>query len=741
MWLEDERSEKSLKVLNQYSKIINDIPISNRIQAKLQSRLEYYEIMERVKKDISNPAKYEQIKDAIKKLKEKGYETCEYARLETRIISYMGWYESQQILNEDRLPPTILDLTTKLPAIKQRMIAEDAFRTQLTSAKNELNIPEEVWLESEAKVRTVEALRLRIARILQQEEPLLEEIVDVIKLSIKNGLLFPEFESVYDRMVDIFNLLAQMEFLLMSNGETLPPAQTFYFRDEEVQVILANLIEVKGLDIKELQTKESGDELLRQARAHGFPKQLAEYAVFETFMGKAESWSARALQMIALFKEESSGVVSIRELIEESKNFLHSRSIQEELSRIDIVLKWREKISRKLSEHKESPFNDYDRHFLQQLERDLQQAEAAQEGGERTKSRALDYLSRWGARITEILEKISTVEIECTYKLSEMNKFCKEIDREIEKYRLEDRVILELKEELQLQLQLSDEWKEKYLAIKRFEKKKLKKEDEDARELPQIEERITLREEEARPLQPNEPALIPYVPTLLAAAAPEDSKKKYVIRNGEFCWYFKLLLMIFEFYNGYNLKFAIEELCRLRATLCDIFKFIGHYNLIMEKEDKTDQELLALEAEGSKFPLFFRETYVLAKKNAYISSWKELADSVIKSVPVLSMELKARRPEELLELLEMKKNQKDEGREEGRGEELGSKRKRKQNPFYSNEDMTLITEETFGLKAKKKRKGVNPDSEYRNTAVASTAKKLARSQREEVERAEALLSG
>ena len=48
--------------------------------------------MEKVKKDISNPAKYEQIKDAIRKLKEKGYETCEYARIETRIISYMGWY-------------------------------------------------------------------------------------------------------------------------------------------------------------------------------------------------------------------------------------------------------------------------------------------------------------------------------------------------------------------------------------------------------------------------------------------------------------------------------------------------------------------------------------------------------------------------------------------------------------------------------------------------------------------------
>lgn len=39
LWLEDERAEKSLKVLNQYAKIINDVPIANRVQAKLQSRL------------------------------------------------------------------------------------------------------------------------------------------------------------------------------------------------------------------------------------------------------------------------------------------------------------------------------------------------------------------------------------------------------------------------------------------------------------------------------------------------------------------------------------------------------------------------------------------------------------------------------------------------------------------------------------------------------------------------------
>ncbi len=53
----------------------------------------------------------------------------------------MGWYESQQILNEDRLPPAPIDLLTRRKNIQQRMIPEEAFRLQLLSARQELNIP------------------------------------------------------------------------------------------------------------------------------------------------------------------------------------------------------------------------------------------------------------------------------------------------------------------------------------------------------------------------------------------------------------------------------------------------------------------------------------------------------------------------------------------------------------------------------------------------------------------------
>ena len=63
--------------------------------------------------------------------------------------------------------------------------------------------------------------------------------------------------------------------------------------------------------------------------------------------------------------------------------------MEEELGRIDIILKWREKISRKLSEARESPFDSDDQAFIARLEGELREAEASSEGSERTKMRAI----------------------------------------------------------------------------------------------------------------------------------------------------------------------------------------------------------------------------------------------------------------------------------------------------------------------------------------------------------------
>ena len=111
-----------------------------------------------------------------------------------------------------------------------------------------------------------------------------------------------------------------------------------------------------------------------------------------------------------------------------------------------------------------------------------------------------------------------------------MNKFLKEIDREIEKYKLEDKIVLKLREELHLQLLMSDEWKERYLSVKRFEKKKLKKEEEDDLLGVNIDLNLEDPNKQNQILASDGLPLLPYTPQLLST--PPNSKKKYYIKNG-----------------------------------------------------------------------------------------------------------------------------------------------------------------------------------------------------------------
>ena len=118
--------------------------------------------------------------------------------------------------------------------------------------------------------------------------------------------------------------------------------------------------------------------------------------------------------------------------------------------------------------------------------------------------------------------------------------------------------------------------------------------------------------------------------------------------------------MILEFYKGYKLKFSLEELLRLKLSLIEISKFIQHFDNFNEKSDPSDAELSSLEAEGAKIQIFISEYWILKRRNAYVSSWKLMTDAVLDSVPIISMELKARKPEELLSVLANKKMETEE---------------------------------------------------------------------------------
>ncbi len=84
--------------------------------------------------------------------------------------------------------------------------------------------------------------------------------MEIVKSCIKNGLIFPEFEALYDKLLEIFYLLGEMSFLLLSNAELLPDGQRYFFSSQDIEVIMSVLYEHKDpAELQELQSIEAGD--------------------------------------------------------------------------------------------------------------------------------------------------------------------------------------------------------------------------------------------------------------------------------------------------------------------------------------------------------------------------------------------------------------------------------------------------------------------------------------------------
>lgn len=105
-----------------------------------------------------------------------------------------------------------------------------------------------------------------------------------------------------------------------------------------------------------------------------------------------------------------------------------------------------------------------------------------------------------------------------------------------------------------------------------------------------------------------------------------------------------MLLMLLEFYNATQLRFVVEEFVKLKNLLTDVWRLVDRYNAVWDKQERTDADFDYLEGESCKIPIFFKEAYIVSNKNAQIQAWKAIADHLLKSVPVINMEVKARRP-------------------------------------------------------------------------------------------------
>lgn len=202
-----------------------------------------------------------------------------------------------------------------------------------------------------------------------------------------------------------------------------------------------------------------------------------------------------------------------------------------------------------------------------------------------------------------------------------------------------------------------------------------------------------------------------------------------------------------ELSNARGLKIVLEELNKLKNLIQDTHNFIQRAReFLLRKERPTFSELMSLDQEGTKLNIFCIEFEVIKRKSDYVNHWKQMANNVIDSMMILRLEqLKVVKPQELIveaktydrkqpppvsvQELELEA-QADEDRDR---EDISrptttvvpvdptapTKRKRKQNPLYNNEDITLLTEDMYSPKLKKQRRKNQNDANPRRTKAES----------------------
>lgn len=115
--------------------------------------------------------------------------------------------------------------------------------------------------ENEERLRKYELLKAQVVEIINNEDPNLEEMLNVLRLCIYDGLNFPEFEQLYDQVVKYFLLLAKMQFLLKIKSENLTNMEEeFFFTDHECDEIIS--ICITSADVKDLKTKEGASAII-----------------------------------------------------------------------------------------------------------------------------------------------------------------------------------------------------------------------------------------------------------------------------------------------------------------------------------------------------------------------------------------------------------------------------------------------------------------------------------------------
>lgn len=136
MCLEDSRFDKNLKSMAGLVKLVGDLPISTNITAKLESYVEYVNLVERIRRDIVYPQRFESTQQLLIEALKKGISSTELEEFQVKLNLYRGWHQSTQLIKEaESSVVTLVEIIKHQDRVLAGIVDESLFKSQFDMAR------------------------------------------------------------------------------------------------------------------------------------------------------------------------------------------------------------------------------------------------------------------------------------------------------------------------------------------------------------------------------------------------------------------------------------------------------------------------------------------------------------------------------------------------------------------------------------------------------------------------------
>lgn len=290
LFFEDEREEKTYKILSSYLKELESLPFFSPLQDKLQDYCDYFLLLDRMKKNLSNKQKLPDILSDITTCKHRGFCTEDFLEVERKTNDLTDWYQKYHLIIENKQKFKLTDLLFKSDLnIKSIIFNESVLETLITSPLlpfiDKQNLSELSSLKNDIE---------KYKQKLQMKISTLENLIHVIN----EGLVFNVWSDEFE------NLFKTLEFDIKWLANSIKLIKTFvkdYKRkpiSEEIEEILEGITQRKGLDN---EIANNSYELL--VKILGFfeesdcLKTSLEYEILKELKRSSDQWSHEVYQV------------------------------------------------------------------------------------------------------------------------------------------------------------------------------------------------------------------------------------------------------------------------------------------------------------------------------------------------------------------------------------------------------------------------------------------------------------